>query len=69
MRQPSPTKLSEEFITAEGSSATGTQFDTVQTCTDTEYQTVTICPPSTEYDDARKCDCPPSREEESTPTP
>lgn len=57
MCQPFPTKLSVEFIGAEGSSATRTQFDTVKTYTDTEYQTIAICPPSTESDDARKCKC------------
>ncbi|KAG9119967.1 hypothetical protein FRC07_004758, partial [Ceratobasidium sp. 392] len=51
-RVVSPIKVaSEEFITAEGSAATDTQLDTAQSC------------PSTEYDDARKCICPPSLEE------
>ncbi|KAJ1301071.1 hypothetical protein OPQ81_003489 [Rhizoctonia solani] len=72
-RQPSPGKLSEEFITAEGSSA-GTQFDTVQPCSESEFETVTICPPSTDYEDARKCECPPPVEQvpptvEETPVP
>ncbi|KAG8714720.1 hypothetical protein FRC11_007387 [Ceratobasidium sp. 423] len=58
---PSPAKqLSEEFITAKGSS--GTQFGTVQPCSESEFETMTICPPSTDYDDARKCDA-----EEQTP--
>ncbi|KDN46600.1 hypothetical protein RSAG8_04253, partial [Rhizoctonia solani AG-8 WAC10335] len=60
VRQPSPSKLSEEFITAEGSSES--QFDTVQPCSESEFETVTICPPSTDYEDTRKCECPPSAE-------
>ncbi|KAG8743305.1 hypothetical protein FRC10_012268, partial [Ceratobasidium sp. 414] len=52
-RVVSPIKGSEEFITAEGSAVTDTQFDTVQSCPSTDFETVTVCPPSTEYDDAR----------------
>ncbi|KAG9080002.1 hypothetical protein FRC06_007197 [Ceratobasidium sp. 370] len=44
-------------------SGTGRVFDTVQSCPSTDFETVTVCPPSTEYDDARKCICPPSVEE------
>ncbi|KAG9086299.1 hypothetical protein FS749_003738 [Ceratobasidium sp. UAMH 11750] len=47
-RVVSPTKGSEEFITAEGSAATDTQFDTVQSCLSTGFKTVTVCPPSVE---------------------
>ncbi|KAH7337671.1 hypothetical protein B0J17DRAFT_433910 [Rhizoctonia solani] len=73
MRQPSPSKLSEEFITAEGSSES--HFETVQPCSESGFETVTICPPSTDYEDTRKCECPPSVEiseemiEEPTPVP
>ncbi|KAG8707385.1 hypothetical protein FRC09_001859, partial [Ceratobasidium sp. 395] len=64
-RVVSPTKVSEEFITADS-------------CQSTDFETVTVCPPSTDYEDAQKCICPPSIEEvsevivessESVPTP
>ncbi|QRV84868.1 hypothetical protein RhiJN_12884 [Ceratobasidium sp. AG-Ba] len=32
-------------------------------CPSTDFETVTVCPPSTEYEDARKCICPPSVED------
>ncbi|EUC57549.1 hypothetical protein RSOL_224790, partial [Rhizoctonia solani AG-3 Rhs1AP] len=58
--QPSPTKYSEELITAERSSES--HFDTVQPCSDSKFETVTVCPPSADQEDTRKCDCPPSVE-------
>ncbi|QRW01551.1 hypothetical protein RhiLY_00548 [Ceratobasidium sp. AG-Ba] len=41
----SPTKGSEEFITAEGSAVTESQFDTVQSCLSTGFETVTAMYP------------------------
>ncbi|KAG8690899.1 hypothetical protein FRC11_008259 [Ceratobasidium sp. 423] len=50
---PSPAKQpSQELVTAEGSFRI--QFDSIQQCSEPEFQTVTICPPSAD-DDAKKC--------------
>ncbi|KAG9074600.1 hypothetical protein FRC06_010590, partial [Ceratobasidium sp. 370] len=51
-RVVSPTKGSKEFITAEGSAATDTQLYTIQSSPSTDFETVTVCPPSTEYNDS-----------------